>query len=200
VNDRSSRCRRPTLAVSHSCRFDSSLVFAVVQNDLGIINNGLAYALYDHEPTDPSDATTKNELTFKDGDQLRIVRRGDEHESEWWWAKHENMSKEGYVPRNYLGVTIEHDVNPRDTTCRLVSCLVVSASTSRIDGFHQLLMNADGRVAFAFVHSGFPSFVLVLFCSSCTNLNDLLFICSFLSLCLLLLPFYQIYHCQSKSK
>ncbi|UJR24911.1 hypothetical protein I4U23_006275 [Adineta vaga] len=75
-----------------------------VQNDLGIINNGIVYALYDYEGNSSLDETMKNELNFKDGDQLRIVRRGDENESEWWWAKHEGNQHEGYIPRNYLGL------------------------------------------------------------------------------------------------
>ncbi|CAF0765090.1 unnamed protein product [Rotaria sordida] len=71
-----------------------------VQNDLGVINNGLIYALYDYEPNSSID----NELEFKDGDSLTVLRRGDENEKEWWWAKHENTGKEGYIPRNYLGL------------------------------------------------------------------------------------------------
>jgi hypothetical protein len=71
---------------------------------LGVINNGLVYALYDYDPMTCSDNEMNNELTFKDSDQLRILRRGDENESEWWWAIHETSQHEGYVPRNYLGV------------------------------------------------------------------------------------------------
>lgn len=71
---------------------------------MGLINNGLAYALYDFEPSNLSDDTKNNELPFRDGDQLRILRRGDENENEWWWARHETTQQEGYVPRNYLGV------------------------------------------------------------------------------------------------
>jgi apoptosis-stimulating of p53 protein 1 len=66
-----------------------------------VINDGLVYALYDYAPNSSAD----NELEFKDGDQLIILRRGDENETEWWWARHENTKKEGYVPRNYLGVS-----------------------------------------------------------------------------------------------
>jgi protein tyrosine/serine phosphatase len=77
------------------------IFFEDIQNDLGGINNGLVYALYDYDPNSLAD----NELEFKDGDQLIILRRGDENESEWWWAKHKNTEKEGYVPRNYLGVS-----------------------------------------------------------------------------------------------
>ncbi|CAF5185128.1 unnamed protein product, partial [Rotaria magnacalcarata] len=83
-----------------------------VQNDLGVINNGLVYGLYDFEPSNSSDDTKYNELTFKDGDQLRILRRGDEHESEWWWARHETNQQEGYVPRNYLGTLV---FSPKDS-------------------------------------------------------------------------------------
>ncbi|CAF0858886.1 unnamed protein product [Rotaria sordida] len=76
-----------------------------VQNDLGVINNSLVYGLYDFEPSNnTSDDPNNNELSFKDGDQLRILRRGDENENEWWWAKHETTQQEGYVPRNYLGL------------------------------------------------------------------------------------------------
>jgi apoptosis-stimulating of p53 protein 1 len=67
---------------------------------LGVINNGLVYALYDYD----SDFIANDELKFKDGDQLIILRHGDENESEWYWARHENTKKEGYIPRNYLGL------------------------------------------------------------------------------------------------
>jgi hypothetical protein len=75
-------------------------LFLDVQNDFGVINDGIVYALYDYDP----DSTADNELQFKDGDQLIILRRGDENESEWYWARHENTKNEGYVPRNYLGL------------------------------------------------------------------------------------------------
>ena len=71
-----------------------------VQNDLGVINDGLVYGLYDYEPTCPSD----NELKFQNGDRLIVLRRGDEREHEWWWAKHPSNERQGYIPRNYLGV------------------------------------------------------------------------------------------------
>lgn len=72
---------------------------------MGVVNNGLVYALYDYEPDRSGEETLNNELTFKDGDQLRILRRGDENENEWWWARHETTQQEGYVPRNYFGVS-----------------------------------------------------------------------------------------------
>jgi len=65
-----------------------------------VINNGLVYGLYDYDPN----PLENDELEFKNGDRLIILKREDENENEWWWAKHEYTEKEGYVPRNYLGV------------------------------------------------------------------------------------------------
>ncbi|CAM4760935.1 unnamed protein product [Rotaria magnacalcarata] len=71
-----------------------------VQNDLGLINDSLVYTLYDYD----SKSFIDDELEFKDGDRLTILKRGDENETKWWWAKHETNGKEGYIPRNYLGL------------------------------------------------------------------------------------------------
>ena len=108
----------------------------VVQNDLGVINDGSVYALYDYEPNSLTDETMGNELTFKDGDQLKILRRGDENESEWWWAKHHNTQDEGYIPRNYLGVCFI--LFHHSSICLL---LALSKSTTRFNGFNQLLID-----------------------------------------------------------
>ncbi|XP_059480409.1 apoptosis-stimulating of p53 protein 2 isoform X2 [Neocloeon triangulifer] len=67
-----------------------------VQEKLGILNQGAVYAVYDYE------AHNTDELSFNDGDQLVVLRKGDELEREWWWSK--IGSKEGYVPRNLLGL------------------------------------------------------------------------------------------------
>uniref|UniRef100_A0A8D8XQU9 Apoptosis-stimulating of p53 protein 2 n=1 Tax=Cacopsylla melanoneura TaxID=428564 RepID=A0A8D8XQU9_9HEMI len=67
-----------------------------VQEKLGILNNGAVYALYDYE------ANNQDELTFKTGECIIVLRKGDENEREWWWSKLNN--KEGYVPRNLLGL------------------------------------------------------------------------------------------------
>ncbi|CAF0784878.1 unnamed protein product [Didymodactylos carnosus] len=75
-----------------------------IQDNLGLMNDGVVSALYDYESSPLQDEDNSNELTFKDGDQLIILRRGDENESEWWWAKHQQNEQEGYVPRNYLGL------------------------------------------------------------------------------------------------
>ncbi|XP_076273577.1 ankyrin-repeat, SH3-domain, and Proline-rich-region containing Protein isoform X3 [Rhynchophorus ferrugineus] len=67
-----------------------------VQEKLGILNSGTAYAVFDYNAQQP------DELSFKAGQQFTILRKGDENEREWWWSK--LGDKEGYVPRNLLGL------------------------------------------------------------------------------------------------
>ncbi|XP_068085698.1 apoptosis-stimulating of p53 protein 1 [Anabrus simplex] len=67
-----------------------------VQEKLGILNNGIVYAVYDYE------AHNSDELSFKEGDKLVVLRKGDEWEREWWWSRLNDQ--EGYVPRNLLGL------------------------------------------------------------------------------------------------
>lgn len=74
-----------------------------IQEKLGIMNNGEVCAVFSYE------AQQSDELSFEVNDQLIILRKGDDAEREWWWAKmkevHERTGKEGYVPRNLLGVS-----------------------------------------------------------------------------------------------
>lgn len=67
-----------------------------VQEKLGIINNGIVYTIFDYE------AENSDEISFKMGNQLTILRKGDDNEKEWWWARHQDQ--EGYVARNLLGL------------------------------------------------------------------------------------------------
>lgn len=69
-----------------------------IQEKLGILHNGEVYAVFSY------DAQNSDELTFQVNDRLIILRKGDDAESEWWWAKNVN-DEEGYVPRNLLGVS-----------------------------------------------------------------------------------------------
>lgn len=70
---------------------------AGVQEKMGIMNKGVIYGLWDYE------AQNDDELSMKEGDCMTILRREDEEEIEWWWARLND--REGYVPRNLLGVS-----------------------------------------------------------------------------------------------
>ncbi|XP_051868448.1 apoptosis-stimulating of p53 protein 2-like [Pristis pectinata] len=67
-----------------------------VQEKMGIMNRGIVYALWDYE------SQTEDELSFKEGDCMSVIRREDEDEIEWWWAR--LNEGEGYVARNLLGL------------------------------------------------------------------------------------------------
>ncbi|KAG9336635.1 hypothetical protein JZ751_002982 [Albula glossodonta] len=67
-----------------------------VQEKLGVMNKGAVYGLWDYE------AQSSDELSFKEGDAITILSRKDDSETEWWWAR--LSDKEGYVPRNLLGL------------------------------------------------------------------------------------------------
>uniref|UniRef100_A0AAY4DDS3 Tumor protein p53 binding protein, 2a n=1 Tax=Denticeps clupeoides TaxID=299321 RepID=A0AAY4DDS3_9TELE len=67
-----------------------------VQEKMGIMNRGVVYALWDY------DSENEDELQFREGDCMTIIRREDEDEIEWWWAR--MGDKEGYIPRNLLGL------------------------------------------------------------------------------------------------
>lgn len=67
-----------------------------IQEKLGILNSGEVYAVFSY------DAQQLDELSFSVNDKLTVIRKGDESEREWWWAKDCNGC-EGYIPRNLLG-------------------------------------------------------------------------------------------------
>uniref|UniRef100_A0A667XJP3 Protein phosphatase 1, regulatory subunit 13Ba n=1 Tax=Myripristis murdjan TaxID=586833 RepID=A0A667XJP3_9TELE len=67
-----------------------------VQEKLGVMNKGSVYALWDYT------SQQADELSFSEGDALTVLRRRDDTETEWWWARLND--REGYVPRNLLGV------------------------------------------------------------------------------------------------
>lgn len=72
--------------------------FVGVQEKLGILSGGVVYAVFDYAAQQP------DELSFEAGQQLTVLRKGDESEREWWWSR--LSDKEGYVPRNLLGVSV----------------------------------------------------------------------------------------------
>lgn len=76
---------------------ETKFPFLGVQEKLGILSGGVVYAVFDYTAQQP------DELSFKEGQQLTVLRKGDENEREWWWSR--LGDKEGYVPRNLLGVS-----------------------------------------------------------------------------------------------
>ncbi|CAH2041458.1 unnamed protein product, partial [Iphiclides podalirius] len=68
-----------------------------VQEKLGIMNNGLVYAVFSYS------AARGDELSFETGARLQVLRKGDDNEREWWWCR-DDAAREGYVPRNLLGL------------------------------------------------------------------------------------------------
>ncbi|XP_060119103.1 apoptosis-stimulating of p53 protein 1 isoform X7 [Heteronotia binoei] len=77
-----------------------------VQEKLGVMNKGVVYALWDY------DAQNNDELSFHEGDAITILRRKDDNETDWWWARLND--KEGYVPKNILGLYPR--IKPRQRT------------------------------------------------------------------------------------
>jgi len=69
-----------------------------VQEKLGIMNDGIVYAVYHYE------ACMADELNFIVGVRMMVLRKGDEIEKEWWWSKKENDQCEGYIARNLIGL------------------------------------------------------------------------------------------------
>lgn len=67
-----------------------------IQEKLGITNNGEVYGVFDYQ------ATNADELSFRIGDKLTVLRKGDDVEKEWWWSR--LNGNEGYIPRNLLGL------------------------------------------------------------------------------------------------
>uniref|UniRef100_H2MTA3 Protein phosphatase 1, regulatory subunit 13Ba n=1 Tax=Oryzias latipes TaxID=8090 RepID=H2MTA3_ORYLA len=67
-----------------------------VQEKLGVMNKGLVYALWDYA------AQEADELSFSEGDAITVLRRRDDTETDWWWARLND--REGYIPRNLLGL------------------------------------------------------------------------------------------------
>uniref|UniRef100_A0A3Q1I125 Tumor protein p53 binding protein, 2b n=1 Tax=Acanthochromis polyacanthus TaxID=80966 RepID=A0A3Q1I125_9TELE len=74
-----------------------------VQEKMGVMNRGVVYALWDYEPQ------SGDELGFTEGDCMTVLRREDEVETEWWWAR--CGDHEGYIPRNLLGLYLR--IKPR---------------------------------------------------------------------------------------
>lgn len=67
-----------------------------IQERMGVVNGGVVYAVYDY------DVENSDELSFRDGDRVVIMRKGDDQEIDWWWAR--ISDREGYVPRTLFAL------------------------------------------------------------------------------------------------
>ncbi|KAK9540795.1 hypothetical protein VZT92_003222 [Zoarces viviparus] len=76
-----------------------------VQEKMGVMNRGVVYALWDYEPQ------SDDELGFSEGDCMTVLRRDDEVETDWWWAR--CADREGYIPRNLLGLYLRIKLRQR---------------------------------------------------------------------------------------
>ncbi|XP_015416679.1 PREDICTED: relA-associated inhibitor [Myotis davidii] len=67
-----------------------------VEQSMGLMHNGMVYALWDYS------AEFGDELSFREGESVTVLRRDGPEETDWWWAT--LHGQEGYVPRNYFGL------------------------------------------------------------------------------------------------
>ncbi|CAJ0588579.1 unnamed protein product [Cylicocyclus nassatus] len=66
-------------------------------NATGTLNNGVVYAAYDY------DAQFADELSFKAGDELRVISK-DDKEKNWWTCERIGHNEVGLVPRTYVAL------------------------------------------------------------------------------------------------
>lgn len=64
---------------------------------MGVLNSGVVYALWDYS------AELGDELSFREGQPVTVLRRQPPDELDWWWGS--LYGHEGYIPRNYFGVS-----------------------------------------------------------------------------------------------
>ncbi|XP_058901187.1 relA-associated inhibitor isoform X2 [Kogia breviceps] len=75
---------------------DCATYLADVEQSMGLMYNGVVYALWDYS------AEFGDELSFREGESVTVLRRDGPEETDWWWAT--LHGQEGYVPRNYFGL------------------------------------------------------------------------------------------------
>nr|XP_031537957.1 relA-associated inhibitor [Vicugna pacos] len=75
---------------------DCATYLADVEQSMGLMHNGVVYALWDYS------AEFGDELSFREGESVTVLRRDGLEETDWWWAT--LHGQEGYVPRNYFGL------------------------------------------------------------------------------------------------
>ncbi|XP_067574761.1 relA-associated inhibitor isoform X1 [Pseudorca crassidens] len=76
---------------------DCATYLADVEQSMGLMYNGVVYALWNYS------AEFGDELSFREGESVTVLRRDGPEETDWWWAA--LHGQEGYVPRNYFGAS-----------------------------------------------------------------------------------------------
>ncbi|KAF0991126.1 hypothetical protein HZS_5399 [Henneguya salminicola] len=67
------------------------------EKSVGLVNEGIVYTSHHYEKL------YQDELSFRRGEKLHILRRGDKEEKYWWWAR-SSSGREGYAPFSLLTV------------------------------------------------------------------------------------------------
>uniref|UniRef100_F7DF17 Protein phosphatase 1 regulatory subunit 13 like n=1 Tax=Monodelphis domestica TaxID=13616 RepID=F7DF17_MONDO len=75
---------------------DCATYLAEAEQSMGHLHGGAVYALWDYS------AEFGDELSFREGEPVTVLRRDGPEETDWWWAA--LRGQEGYVPRNYFGL------------------------------------------------------------------------------------------------
>jgi len=81
------------------------------------VNQGGVYAVFDYE------RGNNDELMLTMGERYTVLKKGDEHEKDWWWARKDASEEYGYIPKNLLGVgVLELNVEPSWGRCFGIEC------------------------------------------------------------------------------
>jgi len=90
---------------------------------LGVANDGFVYTTCDYK------AKNADELSFVKGKCLKVSRKGDGTESEWWWATVDGQ--QGYVPQNLLSVRNTRII----ITIIVIYCYILIIIVTGVPGF-----------------------------------------------------------------
>lgn len=107
-----------------------------VQEKLGIMNGGCVFAVFGYQ------AARGDELSFSVGARLHVLRKGDDSEREWWWSR-DPQGREGYVPRNLLGVSLRTSTLHRYYLPPKVKGLI---QKKQINQLKQFILNSGQRL------------------------------------------------------
>ena len=107
-----------------------------IQEKLGLMNNGEIFAVYDYV------AASEDELSFTVNDSMMVMKRGDDVERDWWWSRRTQDGKEGYVPKNLLGLcprVLPQQQQHHQSSSSSMSVSENSSDASSIEGSKELI-------------------------------------------------------------